>query len=37
MRFRVRTMLRLAAQMYCGMCAKYTEITADLRCAECGL
>jgi hypothetical protein len=27
----------LAAQMWCGMCGKYTEVTKDLRCAECGL
>jgi hypothetical protein len=33
----VKTVRRLAARMYCGMCKKYTDITKDMRCSECGL
>lgn len=33
----MRLIIRLAAQMFCGMCGKYTEVTKDLRCSECGL
>lgn len=27
---------RLAAQMYCGFCGTFTQVTPDLRCSECG-
>jgi hypothetical protein len=27
----------LSAQMFCGMCKKYTEIGPGMRCSECGL
>jgi hypothetical protein len=37
MRLLVRTMFRLAAQMYCGRCQKWTEIGPGMHCSECGL
>lgn len=32
----MRTIRRLAAEMFCGFCGTFTQVTPDLRCAECG-